>query len=697
MKIDDLNKEQQEAVLQTEGPLLILAGAGSGKTRVLTTKIAYLIEEIGISPYNILAITFTNKAAREMSDRLYKMIGDKAKLAQVSTFHSFGVRILRENYEYLGYDKNFIIMDSDDTLAVIKRILKENDMDPKEFNPNAIRNKISSCKNEMMGPNDYEKYAISDFDKVVLLVYRKYEDTLKKNNSIDFDDLLILPIKLFREHPSVLQSYQERFQYVLIDEYQDTNEAQYILSKMISAKYKNICCVGDVDQSIYSFRGANYRNILNFEKDYKDTAIIKLEQNYRSTTNILDAANDVIKNNKERKEKNLWSNKGTGEKITYYRAFNGIDEAQYVTREIKKLINNGIEYENIAILYRTNAQSHVMEEELLKNSIPYRIVGGIGFYSRKEIKDVLAYLRLIYNSKDNISLLRVINTPKRGIGNKTISNLIEKSNELGVSIYDAISGGKELEFKNLIEKFKEYSNSLTLTELVDKILDETGIKKEYEEDKTLESDIRLEYLEELKTVTRTFEERDGIVSLEDFLLEVSLVSDVNEYKDDKNRVSLMTVHSVKGLEFDYVFIIGLEEGIFPHVNSLMMEGELEEERRLCYVAITRAKEKLYIVNARTRMMFGHDSANLPSRFIGEINRELLDGAVVEIEQKAEKINIEDKFYKEEANYSVGDFVYHEVFGQGKVLSISGSLIEIAFKHPHGIRKLMKNHKSLSKV
>ena len=697
MKIDDLNKEQREAVLQTEGPLLILAGAGSGKTRVLTTKIAYLIEEIGISPYNILAITFTNKAAREMSDRLYKMIGDKAKLAQMSTFHSFGVRILRENYEYLGYDKNFVIMDSDDSLAVIKRILKENDMDPKEFNPNAIRNKISSCKNEMMGPNDYEKYAISDFDKVVLLVYRKYEDTLKKNNSIDFDDLLILPIKLFREHPSVLQSYQERFQYVLIDEYQDTNEAQYILSKMISAKYKNICCVGDVDQSIYSFRGANYRNILNFEKDYKDTAIIKLEQNYRSTTNILDAANDVIKNNKERKEKNLWSNKGTGEKITYYRAFNGIDEAQYVTREIKKLINNGIEYENIAILYRTNAQSHVMEEELLKNSIPYRIVGGIGFYSRKEIKDVLAYLRLIYNSKDNISLLRVINTPKRGIGNKTISNLIEKSNDLGVSIYDAISSGKELEFKNLIERFKEYSNSLTLTELVDKILNETGIKKEYEDDNTLESDIRLEYLEELKTVTRTFEERDGIVSLEDFLLEVSLVSDVNEYKDDKNRVSLMTVHSVKGLEFDYVFIIGLEEGIFPHMNSLMMENELEEERRLCYVAITRAKEKLYIVNARTRMMFGHDSANLPSRFINEINRDLLDGAVSEIEHKEEKINIEDKFYKEEANYSVGDFVYHEVFGQGKVLSISGSLIEIAFKHPHGIRKLMKNHKSLSKV
>ena len=697
MKIDDLNKEQQNAVLRTEGPLLILAGAGSGKTRVLTTKIAYLIEEIGISPYNILAITFTNKAAREMSERLYKMVGDKAKLAQVSTFHSFGVKILRENYDRLGYDKNFVILDSDDSLSVIKKILKENDLDPKVYNPNAIRNKISSCKNELMGPNDFEKYAVSDFDKIILMVFRRYEDTLKKNNSIDFDDLLILPIKLFREHPEVLQAYQERFQYVLIDEYQDTNEAQYILSKMVSAKYKNICCVGDVDQSIYSFRGANYRNILNFEKDYKDTATIKLEQNYRSTTNILDAANDVIKNNKERKEKNLWSNKGAGEKITYYRAFNGIDEAQYVTREIKKLINNGIEYENIAILYRTNAQSHVMEEELLKNSIPYRIIGGVGFYSRKEIKDVMAYLRLIYNSKDNISLLRVINTPKRGIGNKTISNLIEKSNELGCSIYDAISSGKELEFKKLIEDLKQASASLTLTELVDKILDVTGIKKEYEEDKTLESDIRLEYLEELKTVTRTFEERDGIVSIEDFLLEVSLVSDVNEYKDDKNRVSLMTVHSVKGLEFDYVFIIGLEEGIFPHVNSVMIESDLEEERRLCYVAITRAKEKLYIVNARTRMMFGHDSANLPSRFISEINRDLIDGTFIEKEEKVEKVNIEDKFYKDNVEYQVGDFVYHEVFGQGKVLGISGSLIEIAFKHPYGIKKLMKNHKSLSKV
>ena len=697
MKINDLNKEQQKAVLETEGPLLILAGAGSGKTRVLTTKVAYLIEEAGISPYNILAITFTNKAAKEMSNRLYRLIGDKAKYVQVSTFHSFGVKILRENFKYLGYDKNFVIMDSEDSVSVIKKILKEKGIDPKIYNPNAIKNKISSCKNEMMSPKDYEKYVASDFEKIVLLVYELYEDTLKKNNSIDFDDLLLLPIKLFRENPNILQNYQERFQYILIDEYQDTNEAQYILTKMISAKYRNICCVGDVDQSIYSFRGANYKNILNFEKDYKDAKTIKLEQNYRSTTNILDAANDVIKNNKERKDKKLWSDKGTGDKITYYRAFNGIDEAQYVAREIKNLINNGIEYENIAVLYRTNSQSHVIEEEFLKNKIPYKIVGGIGFYSRKEIKDVLAYLRLIYNEKDNISLLRVINTPKRGVGSKTISNLIEKANNDGKSIYEVIVSGKELEFKNIIEKLKKFSESLTITELVDKILDITGIRKEYESDKTLESDIRLENLEELKTVTRTFEEKEGIVSLEDFLYEVSLVSDVNEYDEDKNRVSLMTVHSVKGLEFDYVFITGLEEGIFPHMNSLMNNSDLEEERRLCYVAITRAKEKLYLVNARLRMMFGHDCTNLPSRFIGEINKDLLDGYVSEDNFKEEKIDIEEKFYKDDVDYKKDDYVYHEIFGQGKVINVSGSLVTIAFKHPYGIKKLMKNHKSLSKV
>ena len=697
MNLDNLNKEQKEAVLNTEGPLLILAGAGSGKTKVLTTKIAYLIEECGVSPYNILAITFTNKAAQEMKERLFNLVGIKAKNAQVSTFHSFGVRILSDYYDKLGYEKSFVIMDSDDSLSIVKKILKNKGLDPKSYSPNAIRNQISSCKNEMMGYQEYEKFAIGDYEKVVYEVFKEYEQTLKNNNSIDFDDLLLLPIRLFKEHPQVLENYQERFQYVLIDEYQDTNEVQYILSKMICAKYKNICCVGDEDQSIYSFRGANYKNILNFEKDYPNAKVIKLEQNYRSTTTILDAANDVIRHNKDRKNKVLWSDKGKGDKISYYRAFNGIDEAQYVSREIKNLINNGIEYQNIAILYRTNAQSHTMEEELLKDSIPYKIVGGVGFYSRKEIKDVLAYLRLIYNSRDNVSLLRVINVPKRGIGNKTISNLIEKANRESKSIYDVIDSGKELAFKEMIESLRKQSESLTLTDLVDRILDVTGIKKEYEDEKTLEADIRLENLEELKTVTRTFEEREGVVSLEDFLLEVSLVTDVNEYDKDPNKVSLMTVHSVKGLEFDYVFIIGLEEGLFPHVNSILNGNELEEERRLCYVAITRAKEKLYFVNARSRMLFGQETANVASRFIGEIKPELIDKKFEEKEIES-KINVEDKFYNsEDIDYNIGDYVYHEVFGQGKVVDIQGSLISIAFKHPYGIKKLMKNHKALQKI
>jgi DNA helicase-2/ATP-dependent DNA helicase PcrA len=593
-------------------------------------------------------------------------------------------------------------MDSDDSLTVVKRILKEKGYDPKDYSPNSIRNKISSCKNEMISPEGYVKYALTDYDKVVQLVYEEYEHILKTNNTVDFDDLLLLPIKLFREHKEVLRMYEDRFQYVLIDEYQDTNEAQYILTKMITNRNRNICCVGDVDQSIYSFRGANYRNILNFEKDYKEAEIIKLEQNYRSTTNILDAANDVIKNNKERKDKKLWSDKGKGEKISYYRATNGIDEARYVTSEINKLIDNGVEYKDIAVLYRTNAQSRTLEESFITASIPYHIVGGVGFYSRKEIKDVLAYLRLIYNEKDDISLLRVINTPKRGIGNKTIENLIEKSNMEHISLYECIESGKEKTFKDLIEELKKYHETSSLSDLVEKILDLTGIKKEYEDDKTLESDNRLENLEEFKSITKTFEDREGSVSLEDFLYEVSLVTDTRETKGeyDENQVNLLTVHSVKGLEFDYVFIVGLEEGIFPHVNSFLKNSEMEEERRLCYVALTRAKIKLFLINAKQRMLFGHEGANPPSRFISEINDDLLDYVNKEKDKDVdiEKVNIESKYNDmDSVDLKVGDYVYHDVFGQGKVIEISGSLASIAFKHPYGIKKLLKNHKSISKI
>lgn len=696
MNLDTLNKEQKEAVLKTDGALLVLAGAGSGKTRVLTTRIAYLIEDKKVSPYEILAITFTNKAAKEMKDRLIKLIGEVAKNIQVSTFHSFGLKIVRENCELLGYDHNFVILDSDDTLTVIKRILKELNLDPKIYNPTAIKNKISGCKNELITPDGYERFAVSEYEKVVLEVYRRYSKTLKRNNSLDFDDLLVLPLKLFKEHKEVLEKYQDRFRYVLIDEYQDTNEAQYLLSKMISAKYKNICVVGDPDQAIYSWRGANYKNILNFEKDYKDSTTILLEENYRSTKNILDAANCVIKNNQGRKEKNLWSKNGDGDKLTYYRAYDEREEAQYVIREIKKMLTNGVKEEEIAVLYRTNAQSRILEEEFLKANLPFRVVGSFYFYARKEIKDLIAYLRLIHNKKDNVSLLRIINTPKRGIGLKTIQNLIEKADREETSIYEAITNGKELEFKKIIEDLKKVSDSVTLTELVDKVLDASGMKKELENEKSLEADIRLENLEEFKSITKSFEEREGVISLEDFLLEVSLVSDVEEYKDGHDRISLMTVHSVKGLEFDNVFVVGLEEGIFPHMNSLMDSQQLEEERRLCYVAITRARKKLYLVNARRRVLFGKDQVNPASRFIQEIDSNLVESNQKE-EKKEEKFDKTETIREEAIDYQVGDYVYHEVFGAGRVVEVSGSLVSVAFKMPHGIKKLMKNHKSLSKV
>ena len=698
MNLNELNDKQKEAVLYNEGPLLIIAGAGAGKTKTLTAKIAYLIEEEHVSPYSILAITFTNKAAKEMRDRIYAQIGSEAKKLTVSTFHSFGLKLIRDNFERLGYDRNFVIMDSDDSLTVVKKIIKDMGYDPKIYNPKAIRNKISNCKNEMMSAKAYERLAVSDYEKVVKEVYEKYDEKLRKNNSVDFDDLLLLPIELFKKNPDILEKYQELYQYILIDEYQDTNQAQYILTKLLSEKNRKITCVGDDCQSIYSFRGANYKNILNFEKDYPDSKTILLEQNYRSTSNILDAANQVIKNNKMRKDKNLWTARGIGEKIKYYRAYNEQDEAQYVIRKIKELLKKDIEYKDIAVLYRTNAQSRVIEEELLKENLPYRVVGSFYFYSRKEIKDLIAYLRLIHNSKDNVSLLRVINTPKRGIGLKTIENLTIKADTEGISIYEAIETGKELEFKKLIERLKEVSENITLTELIDKVLESTGLKKELEDEESLEAEVRLENLEEFKSITKSFEEREGLVSLEEFLLEISLISDVEEYKNDPNRISLMTVHSVKGLEFNHVFVVGLEEGIFPHMNSLMESSDIEEERRLCYVAITRAKDDLHLINTRRRTLFGKEQINPVSRFIGEIDPNLLDTNVKEeLSKSEEKIEVGEMFREEEVDYQVGDFVYHESFGTGKVVEVTNTLVSVAFKHPHGIKKLMKNHKKLSKV
>ena len=695
MNIDYLNDKQKEAVLADDGPVLILAGAGSGKTSVLTTKIAYLIEEKGANPKNILAITFTNKAAREMKERIIKMVGSKAYDMQISTFHSFGLRIIKENYERLGYEKNFTIIDSDDSLTLIKKIMKELNIDTTRCNPKFIKNNISSCKNEMMTPSRYKSLAVDEVGEITYKVYEKYQEALKRNNSLDFDDLLTMPVMLFNKYKDVLDSYQELFKYVFIDEYQDTNEAQYTLSKMISAKYKNICVVGDEAQSIYSWRGANYKNILNFEKDYKDAKVILLEQNYRSTKMILNAANSVIKNNINKKDKNLWTLNEEGEKIKYIKANDEKDEASYVTKEIKELKNKGVNLDDIAVLYRTNAQSRTIEEGFLNSNIPYRIVGAFAFYSRKEIKDLLAYLKLIYNTKDDISLLRIINYPKRGIGSKTVDNLSMESVLNGTSIFDTIKSGKELEFKKQIEEMIDLSNNLSLTETIDMVLNKSGIKKELESEHTLEADIRLENLNEFKSISKTFEEESGIASLEEFLNEVSLVSDVNEQKnDDTSKVTLMTIHAVKGLEFDYVFVIGMEENIFPHVNSSFEEEGLEEERRLCYVAITRAKKKLYLLNALRRTLFGKTSVNMPSRFISEIDDEYIDKPSIKKEfvSKLDKT----KMFNLDNGLNVGDNVVHDSYGPGVVVMVDKSIATIAFKGV-GIKKLMKNHKSIKKV
>ena len=699
MNIDNLNPKQKEAVLHKDGPMLVLAGAGSGKTKVLTSRIAYLIDN-GVSPANILAITFTNKAAHEMKERVINLVGYDANYIQISTFHSLGLKIIKENYEFLGYDKNFIILDSDDTLTIVKKLMKELNMNPKFYNAKQIRNKISSAKNELITPEKFKKI---EFDTQVVTLYKKYCQKLKQGNSVDFDDLLILPIKLFEISPNILESYQERYKYLLIDEYQDTNEAQYVFSKMLAAKYRNIFVVGDNDQAIYAFRGANFKNILNFEKDYPDCKTILLEENYRSTQTILNAANSVIKHNKKRKDKNLWSNNDIGEKIKYIKTDDEKAEGEFVTKEIKKLVNEKkVSYDDIAVLYRTNAQSRSIEEAMLKANIPYKIIGSFYFYNRKEIKDLLCYLRLINNPKDDVSLMRVINVPKRGIGNVTIGHITDAAEQNNISMFEAITSGKELAFKQIIENLQKTCQNLSLTEMVEEVLEKSGMKEELTKEKTLENEIRLENLEEFKSITKNYEEEFGEISLDDFLNEISLVSDVTEHTDGTNKVSLMTTHAVKGLEFDYVFIIGMEEGIFPHYNSIM-EGTndaIEEERRLCYVGITRAKEDLWIINCKKRLLYGQTQCNTPSRFIAEIDQKYIE----QNKQTTSLLNkITNKFNKKEmlnktpTNYQIGDHVKHVDYGEGVVVNIDKSLITIAFPHPLGTKKFIKNHKSLTKV
>lgn len=685
--LDSLNKEQLMAVKHMDGPCLVMAGAGSGKTKVLTSRVAYLIEQ-GIKPSNILAITFTNKAAKEMRTRVENIVGDTNSF--IGTFHSFGVKIIRENASLVGLNNNFTILDSDDSLSVIKKILKEKNLDSKKFSPNYIKNKISFLKNEMVTDEEMKRTMNTPIDKIVVSLYETYEAMLNKSNAVDFDDLLLKPVKLFMESNEVLERYQDHYPYILIDEYQDTNPVQYKMTKLLSSKYKNIFVVGDMNQSIYSFRQADYRNILNFESDFKDTKVIKLEQNYRSTQIILDAANSVIKNNKEKKDLHLWSDRKNGLLINYMRAYDEVHEIKLVIDEIKSLRNEYPSYNSFAVLYRTNAQSRVVEQTFIEMGIPYKIFGGFSYLARKEIKDLIAYLKLINNEDDEVSLRRIINTPKRGIGESALREIEKTSILESKSMFASLKTKKELEFQNMILEAKKFLEANTLTDLIDYIVDKSGMRMVYELDKTLESDIRLDNLMEFKSLTTSFERRTGTENLGDFLNEISLMSDADEESKDE-AVTLMTLHSAKGLEFDVVFLVGMEEGIFPHTNSLLEEGGLEEERRLCYVGITRAKDMLYITNAKRRMLYGKDEVNMPSRFISEIDKKLISS-----KELIKEVRNASSYYTNENNdLRLGDLINHETLGHGVIVKIDGDLIDVAFKS--GVKKLKKDHKSITKL
>lgn len=692
MNLESLNINQRKAVLHTEGPCLVVAGAGSGKTKVLTTRIANLINE-GVYSNNILAITFTNKAAKEMRDRLYNIIGQN--YAFVGTFHSFGVKILRENSDKLNLMKNFTIVDADDVTSIIKKIMKDKLIDTKEISANYIKNKISYIKNQMLSESGIDAYFNNPIDKKVVEIYRDYQSILKRNNAIDFDDLLMYPVELFTNNPDVLEKYQDTFKYILIDEYQDTNEVQYKLVKLLSKKHNNIFVVGDVNQSIYSFRWSNYKNIMKFENDFKNVNVITLNQNYRSTTNILKAANDVIKNNEETKDVDLFSELGSGALINYHQSMNDSAENIYVTSEIKKLLDMGYQKKDIACFYRTNAQSRGIEEAMLKANIPYKIVGSFLFYKRKEIKDLISYLKLISNTNDDIALERVINVPKRGIGLTTVNNIRNTALMNNISMFDAINEGKESKFKQIILELRDLKENLSLTELIDVVMDKTNMLDELKKENTLEADLRIENLLEFRSITENFGKETGSANLEEFLEEISLVADITEHKEEDDLVTLMTIHAAKGLEFKVVFIIGVEEGILPHTNSLYNKNELEEERRLCYVAITRAKEKLYITNSKRRMIYGELQANLPSRFIDEINKNLLEFT----EENKAKVLTEVKskiLYGEPGEFNAGDIVNHITFGKGVVVASDEKFVTIAFNKRFGVKKVLTSYKGLTK-
>ena len=716
--LDGLNREQQQAVQHTEGPLLILAGAGSGKTKVLTVRIAYLLAQ-GVNPYEILAITFTNKAAKEMKSRVEGLVGDVANRIWLSTFHSFCAKFLRfELDNFLGYNSNFTIYDTSDSQVVIKAALKALNLDDKYYPVGAMISAISDAKNKLMFASDFRKQARDFYQQKVADVYEYYEKELRKNNALDFDDLLLVAVKLLQSNATVLDKYSKRFRYVMIDEYQDTNHAQYLLAYLLSSHWKNIAVVGDADQSIYAWRGADIQNILDFEKDYPNCKSIKLEQNYRSTKIILDAANAVIDNNEGRPEKNLWTDKTEGAKIQHFTAQSEHEEAAFIGDTIvKKHDIYGVPYGDMAILYRTNAQSRVLEEALIKRALPYTMVGGTKFYDRKEIKDVLAYLRVLYNPFDDLSLLRIINVPKRSIGATTVSKLQDYARENGTSLFmtltqlhlvDSIKGKtkeKLEEFGILIFTLVAEMDDKSVLDILEAILDRTGYLYQLEESTDPQDQARAENIGELLSVAKDFQDTNPTGTVEDFLEQVALVNDVDSFEQEDSKVTLMTLHAAKGLEFPIVFLGGLEEGLFPHSRTLMNPEEIEEERRLAYVGITRAEQELYISNATTRTVFGRTSSYLPSRFIDEIPAELVDGLrakrkvpddikqTVPRHMSVTSRPVTKPIIRNEviADWKVGDTAIHSKWGNGKVVNVSGegAGMKLTIEFPtQGVRVVM---------
>ena len=725
--LDGLNREQQQAVQHTEGPLLILAGAGSGKTKVLTVRIAYLLAQ-GVNPYEILAITFTNKAAKEMKSRVEGLVGDVANRIWLSTFHSFCAKFLRfELDNFLGYNSNFTIYDTSDSQVVIKAALKALNLDDKYYPVGAMISAISDAKNKLMFASDYRKQARDFYQQKVADVYEYYERELRKNNALDFDDLLLVAVKLLQSNAAVLEKYSKRFKYVMIDEYQDTNHAQYLLAYLLSSHWKNIAVVGDADQSIYAWRGADIQNILDFEKDYPNCTSIKLEQNYRSTKIILDAANAVIDNNEGRPEKNLWTDKVEGAKIQHFTAQSEHEEAAFIGDTIvKKHDIYGVPYGDMAILYRTNAQSRVLEEALIKRALPYTMVGGTKFYDRKEIKDVLAYLRVLYNPFDDLSLLRIINVPKRSIGATTVSKLQDYARENGTSLFmtltqlhlvDTIKGKtkeKLEEFGILIFTLVAEMDDKSVLDILEAILDRTGYLAQLEESTDPQNQARAENIGELLSVAKDFQDTNPTGTVEDFLEQVALVNDVDSFEQEESKVTLMTLHAAKGLEFPIVFLGGLEEGLFPHSRTLMNPEEIEEERRLAYVGITRAEKELYISNATTRTVFGRTSSYLPSRFIDEIPAELVDSLrakrripddikpTVPRHMSVASRPVTKPIIRNEviADWKVGDTAIHSKWGNGKVVNVSGegAGMKLTIEFPtQGVRVVMAKFAPVKKV